>query len=169
MSRFYPADLEPLLQGLLATLADMETEREIEARKLTANDLPDRLKQCLVPTQEAQSEERCAPYRVEIECAECDSTRGGASSSRSVFDMPTSYRLIRLAPGSYDIEYRGWIVASLVRGADRRDRSVPCYAELLEEAGPRPAPFTQAVHEFISFDAAVAWLGNPDVALPRVA
>ena len=81
-----------------------------------------------------------------------------------------TYRLVRLAPGSYDLELDGGIVASVVRDGHRGHHAVRWFAELLDETGTPPAPFTEAVHEFGSFDEAAAWLGYPDtVSLARVA
>ena len=75
-----------------------------------------------------------------------------------------TYRLVQLAPGSYDVELDGKIIASLVRGSACRR----WYAELLDECLPHPAPFTAARHRFGSFAEAVTWLGNPEVhALKR--
>ena len=36
------------------------------------------------------------------------------------------------------------------------------FAEMLDEAALRPAPFVEPVHEFGSFDEVAAWLGHPD-------
>ena len=70
-----------------------------------------------------------------------------------------TYRLVQLAPGSYDVELDGKIIASLVRdSASRR-----WYAELLDERLPHPAPFTGARHKFRSLGEAVTWLGHPEV------
>ena len=80
-----------------------------------------------------------------------------------------NYRLIRLAPGSYDLELNGEVIASLVKDGNHGHHAVRWYAELLNETGPRPAPFSEAVHQFGSFDDAVTWLGHPDVVLPRAA
>jgi hypothetical protein len=81
-----------------------------------------------------------------------------------------TYRLIRLAPGSYDVELDGGVVASVVREDSRAHGPVRWFAELLNEAGPKPVPFTEPVHEFGSFDEAAAWLGQPDtVNVARVA
>ena len=76
-----------------------------------------------------------------------------------------TYRLIRLARGSYDLELDGAIVASIVRDGDRGHHAVRWFAELLDEAGPRPEPFSEAVHEFGSFEEVVTWLGHPDVVM----
>ena len=79
-----------------------------------------------------------------------------------------TYRLIRLAPGSYDLELDGENVASVVRDSHGGHHAMKWYAELLNEAGPRPAPFVEPVHEFGSFDEVAAWLGYPDtVNIPR--
>ena len=77
-----------------------------------------------------------------------------------------SYRLIRLSPGSYDLELDGAVIASVIRDGNHGHHAVRWFAELFEEAGPRPAPFTEAVHEFVTFDAAMAWLGCPDIVIP---
>ena len=80
------------------------------------------------------------------------------------------YRLIRLAPGGYDLEIDGAVIASVVRDGSHGHHAVRwVLAELLDDAGPRPAPFVESVHEFGSFDEAAAWLGNSDtVSAPRV-
>ncbi len=36
------------------------------------------------------------------------------------------------------------------------------FAEILDEAGPRPATFVDPVHEFGSFDEVDVWLSHPD-------
>jgi hypothetical protein len=76
-----------------------------------------------------------------------------------------TYRLMRLAPGSYDLECDGAIVASVVRDGNGRHHAVRWFAELLDEAGPRPAPFSEAVHEFGGFEEVMTWLGHPDVVM----
>lgn len=81
-----------------------------------------------------------------------------------------TYGLIRLAPGSYDLELGGEIVASVVRDGNHSHHAARWFAELLDEHGPRPAPFTEPVHDFGSFDEVAAWLDYPDtVNLARVA
>jgi hypothetical protein len=81
-----------------------------------------------------------------------------------------TYRLIRLAPGSYDLELDGEVIASVVRDGSHGHHAARWFAELLDEAGPKPAPFTEPVHEFGSFDEVAAWLGQPDtVNMARVA
>ncbi len=72
-----------------------------------------------------------------------------------------TYRLQKLAPGSYDVILDGVIIASLVRaGAYRRDH-VRWIAELLVDgpASERPAPFTDQEHTFGTLEDACAWLG----------
>jgi hypothetical protein len=74
-----------------------------------------------------------------------------------------TYRLIQLAPGSYDILLTGAIIGSVVKGGPRH---APAWiAELLEDLPPerRPAPFSLVEHEFRSFEQLRAWLGNPEV------
>jgi hypothetical protein len=70
-----------------------------------------------------------------------------------------TYRLVQLAPGSYDVELDGMVVASLVQSPTSRRWT----AELLDEREPHPAPFTAAEHRFDSFKGAQGWLGNPEV------
>ena len=80
-----------------------------------------------------------------------------------------TYRLIRLAPGSYDLELDGAVIASVVSDGNRGHHAVRWFAELLDEAAPPPSPFVEPVHQFGSFDEATAWLGYPDtVSAPRV-
>jgi hypothetical protein len=76
------------------------------------------------------------------------------------------YRLIQLAPGSYDIELDGKILASLVHLPGTRRRAGSWVAELLNE-GVRPTPFVSAEHEFPTFEDAVAWLGDAEVTRPH--
>jgi len=64
--------------------------------------------------------------------------------------------VILLAPGSYDVELNGEVVASLVCEPSDRAR---WYAELLDE-DRRPEPFEQAEHEFSTYADALAWLGK---------
>jgi hypothetical protein len=74
-----------------------------------------------------------------------------------------TYRLIQLAPGSYDLLLGEIIVASVVRSASRKP--AVWTAELLEEppAVRRPVPFTMTEHAFPSFGELCAWLGHPEV------
>ncbi len=69
-----------------------------------------------------------------------------------------TYRLIQLAPGSYDLLLGDVIVASVVRSSSRNP--VVWTAELLEDApaSPRPAPFTKMEHDFATFGELCAWL-----------
>ena len=72
------------------------------------------------------------------------------------------YKLIRLAPGSYDVFLDGVVVASLVQA--RHDRPV-WVAELLLDLpiAKRPPPFKRLEHTFSSLELARAWVGNPEV------
>jgi hypothetical protein len=72
------------------------------------------------------------------------------------------YKLIRLAPGSYDVFLDGVVVASLVQARDDRPVWV---AELLLDLpiAERPVPFKRLEHTFSSFELARAWLGHPEV------
>jgi hypothetical protein len=75
--------------------------------------------------------------------------------------MFMSYKLTKLAPGSYDVWLNGEIIASLVRSGQTHDAIWT--AELLEDlpSGEMPAPFTAPEHAFGSLDEARAWLGAP--------
>ena len=70
-----------------------------------------------------------------------------------------TYRLIQLAPGAYDVELDGEIVASLVQSPTSRRWT----AELLDEARQLPAPFNKIEHRFDSFTGVRGWLGNAEV------
>jgi hypothetical protein len=74
-----------------------------------------------------------------------------------------TYRLIQLAPGSYDLLLGDVIVASVVRSSSRKP--VIWTAELLEDtpSSHRPAPVAKAEHDFASFSELCAWLDTPDV------
>jgi hypothetical protein len=73
------------------------------------------------------------------------------------------YKLIRLAPGSYDVFLDGVVVASLVKA--KNDPPV-WVAELLLDLpiGERPAPFKRLEHSFTSLEEIREWLGDPEVA-----
>src|SRR3954465_2376998 len=75
---------------------------------------------------------------------------------------PVPYKLIRLAPGSYDLFLDGVVVANPVQA--RVDRPV-WVAELLLDLpiGQRPFPFKRLEHTFSSFELARAWLGHPEI------
>jgi hypothetical protein len=77
-------------------------------------------------------------------------------------NLPLTYKLIRLAPGSYDVFLDGVVVASLVQARDDRPVWV---AELLLDLpiGERPAPFKRLEHTFTSLEEAIAWLRNPEI------
>jgi hypothetical protein len=70
-----------------------------------------------------------------------------------------TYRLSRLAPGSYDVLLNGAIIASLVRSGT--SENAIWTAELLVDLPPgeRPAPFTEPEHSFASLKDAQEWLG----------
>ena len=72
-----------------------------------------------------------------------------------------TYRITKLAPGSYDVWLNGVIVASLVRNSSTSD--APWMAELLNNVGPgeMPEPFTAPEHTFASLEEARIWLGAP--------
>jgi len=73
-----------------------------------------------------------------------------------------TYRLIQLAEGAYDVELDGETIASLVVTAGGRG-SNRWTAELLDEDGPRPQPFTAETHGFATFSEALTWFGDPEV------
>jgi hypothetical protein len=72
-----------------------------------------------------------------------------------------SYRLTKLASGSYDVWLNGTIIASLVRSGQTDDATWT--AELLVEPPPgeMPAPFTAPEHSFASLEEARGWLSAP--------
>ena len=74
-----------------------------------------------------------------------------------------TYTLSLLAPGSYDVLLNGVVIASLVR--DGSKTPTIWTAELLEDMHPRrrPAPFTEAEHQFGSLEEAQGWLGNAEI------
>ncbi len=74
-----------------------------------------------------------------------------------------TYKLSRLAPGSYDVVLDGVIVASLISNGDTHN--TVWTAELLEDLTPeqRPTPFTEIEHTFRSLDEVRAWLGDADI------
>ena len=76
-----------------------------------------------------------------------------------------TYKLVQLAAGSYDVEYAGEIVASLVQPPSRH----VWIAELLDERGDYPSPFTRPEHRFDTLADALRWLGEPEVVtIPHV-
>ena len=74
-----------------------------------------------------------------------------------------AYRLVRLAPGSYDVVLNGIISAGLVRGGS--SFGAIWTAELLLDLPPqeRPAPFTEPEHTFISLEEVRTWLGGAEI------
>jgi len=72
-----------------------------------------------------------------------------------------TYRLSKLAAGSYDVILDGVIIAGVVRSTIRDH--VKWTAELLIDL-PRsdmPPPFTAPEHEFATLEEACRWLGVP--------
>jgi hypothetical protein len=78
-----------------------------------------------------------------------------------------SYKLVRLAPGSYDVVLNGVIIAGLVRSGPSDEAT--WIAELLVDLAPeeRPAPFSELEHAFGSLDEARVWLGDPELVIVR--
>ena len=75
------------------------------------------------------------------------------------------YRLIPLAPGSYDLVLGSKIIGSVVRQLRSNNREPPRWlAELLDESAPFPAPFVSAEHEFAALEDIIAWLGEAEIA-----
>ena len=70
-----------------------------------------------------------------------------------------TYRLSKLAAGSYDVILDGVIIAGIVR-TDLRHR-VKWTAELLVDLAPAdmPPPFTAPEPEFATLEEACRWLG----------
>ena len=73
-----------------------------------------------------------------------------------------SYKLFKLAAGSYDVALNGVIIASLVM-SETPSKVRTWSVELLIDLPPdeRPAPFTDLEHHFGTLEEARAWLGNP--------
>ena len=74
-----------------------------------------------------------------------------------------TYKLSRLAPGSYDVLLNEKIVARLVRSGEKD--STTWTVELLTDLPrwKRPAPFTEPEHSFRSLEEAQKWLGNAEI------
>ncbi len=72
-----------------------------------------------------------------------------------------TYRLTKLAAGSYDVVLDGVIIAGIVRST-LRDR-VTWLVELLIDLAPTdmPPPFTAPEHEFATLEEACRWLAVP--------
>ena len=70
-----------------------------------------------------------------------------------------TYRLSKLAAGSYDVLLNGVIIAGLVRTDIRYH--VKWTAELLVDLPPEqlPPPFTAQEHDFATLAEACRWLG----------
>lgn len=82
-----------------------------------------------------------------------------------------TYKLHRLAPGSYDLLLGGEIVGSVVREVSTAGDAPIWHAELLGDPPPekRPPPFSRIDHTFGTLDAARAWLGCAAVINNRCA
>jgi hypothetical protein len=87
----------------------------------------------------------------------------GASLCRG---LRVTYKLFRLAAGSYDVLLNGVIIASLVRNG--RTDAASWTAELLVDLpqGERPAPFTEMEHSFGSLEDVQNWLGGAELKDP---
>ena len=77
-----------------------------------------------------------------------------------------TYKLSRLAPGSYDVLLNGVIIASLVRSCETSNGTWT--AELLADlpSSKRPSPFTQSEHTFGTLEEAQKWLGGAEIHDP---
>jgi hypothetical protein len=73
-----------------------------------------------------------------------------------------TYRIIQLAPGTYDLLLDGEVMGSVVRTGERSNNTF-WTAELLEDLPPRqrPAPFGEVEHTFPTLEALCQWLGEP--------
>ena len=73
-----------------------------------------------------------------------------------------TYRLSKLAAGSYDVLLNGVIIAGLVRGDSRHH--VKWTVELLVDlpSEQMPPPFTAPEHDFATLHEACLWLGVPE-------
>jgi hypothetical protein len=67
-----------------------------------------------------------------------------------------TYRLVQLAPGSYDLECGGVVIASVVQEPPTRRRRQRWSAELIDERVPYPPPFTALQHHFENLAAVIA-------------
>jgi hypothetical protein len=76
-----------------------------------------------------------------------------------------AYTVQQLAPGSYDVLLDGVVIAALVRVVSHTGPSDTWQTELLDEMpqAKRPAPFTSQWHTFKSRQAALKWLGIPEL------
>ncbi len=74
-----------------------------------------------------------------------------------------TYRLVQLAPRSYDLLLGDVIVASVVRSSSRDP--VVWTAELLGDAPAlqRAASFTRIENDFATFSELCAWLDAPEI------
>lgn len=73
-----------------------------------------------------------------------------------------TYTLRRLAAGNYDLLLDGAIIGSVIRNALPGGNNRGWRAELQDDSvvAQRPAPFTQAEHQFGSLEEVANWLGS---------
>jgi hypothetical protein len=64
--RVYAADIEPLLQALLATLADLDFAHESEVANVNGSAAHPAIKSKLIARLERRHRERCEPYAQEL-------------------------------------------------------------------------------------------------------
>lgn len=86
-------------------------------------------------------------------------------SERPPLSCLMTYKLHRLAAGSYDLVLDGKIIGSVVRNISASGDARGWRVELLEDLSPerRPKPFAKIEHTFRTLDAAWKWLGDPNV------
>jgi hypothetical protein len=68
--RVYPPDLQPLLQSILAALADIDSVHESEVTIVRDSDADEWLKQSVIRRLEERHRERRAPYLRQLEAME---------------------------------------------------------------------------------------------------
>jgi len=68
--RVYPTDLQPLLQSLLAALADLDFVHASEVALIRDSDADERLKQTVIRRLDERHRERRAPYIRQLEAVE---------------------------------------------------------------------------------------------------
>ncbi len=68
--RFYPPDLQPLLQSILAALADIDFVHASEVALVRDSDADEWLKQTVIRRLEERHGERRAPYVRQLEAVE---------------------------------------------------------------------------------------------------
>ncbi len=73
--------------------------------------------------------------------------------------MLVSYKLTKLAAGSYDVWRGDEIIASLVRSGQTSDATWTAELLVVPATGEMPAPFTSPEQTFASLEEASLWLG----------